>query len=321
MVIVITSTMYVRLGISNAEMALYTGSLYLPWVLKPFWSPIVDLLRSKREWIIVTQLLIAAALGGVAFFLTAENFFSLSLACFWVVAISSATHDIAADGYYMIALRQDQQSFFVGIRTTFYRLAMLTEGILLGVAGWLEHQGDRHVAWQWAVGGIAVLIGLGALYHAAALPKVEKVQQQTASSVFEGYWKTFFSYFNRKGIVPVLGFLLLYRLGEAQLAKMASPFFLDEISNGGLALQTEQVGFIKGTIGIIMLVLGGILGGILVSRNGLRYWLWWMMLAINLPNALYILLAATQSTNIWFISTCVGIEQFAFGYGFTAYFL
>lgn len=319
MVVVITSTMYIRLGIPNSEMALYTGSLYLPWVIKPFWSPFVDLLRSKREWVVVTQLAMGLGLAGVAFFLPGDNFFFFTLACFWVVAFSSATHDIAADGYYMLALRQDQQSFFVGIRTTFYRFAMLTEGILLGVAGYLEHKMDTPMAWSWTMALVAGVMALGALYHGFALPKVEKVQKQTLSSVFNGYGEIFASFFNRKKIIPILGFLLLYRLGEAQLAKMVSPFFLDEIGNGGLALATGEVGFVKGIIGIATLIIGGVLGGILVAKDGLKHWIWWMMLAINIPNMLYIMLAIAQPSNLWVIAAAVGVEQFGYGFGFTAY--
>lgn len=319
MVVVITSTMYIRLGISNAEMALYTGSLYLPWVLKPFWSPVVDLLRSKREWVVATQLAMALGLAGVAFFLPGENFFYFTIACFWVVAFSSATHDIAADGYYMLALRQDQQSFFVGIRTTFYRFAMLTEGILLGIAGWLEYRMERPMAWSVVLAGVAGFIALGAIYHAFILPQVENPQKQTFQSVFKGYGKIMSSFFTRKKMIPILGFLLLYRLGEAQLSKMASPFFLADVADGGLSLATEEVGFVKGIIGIITLIIGGLLGGILVSRHGLKRWLWWMMLAINLPNILYIMLAITQPDNLWYIAAAVGIEQFGYGFGFTAY--
>lgn len=319
MVVVITSTMYIRLGIPNAEMALYTGSLYLPWVIKPFWSPFVDLLRSKREWVVATQMAMALGLGGVAFFIPGDNFFFFTLACFWVVAFSSATHDIAADGYYMLALRQDQQSFFVGIRTTFYRFAMLTEGILLGVAGYLEHEMDRPMAWSWMMAGVAGLMALGALYHGFVLPRIEKVEKQTFSSVFKGYGEIFSSFFIRKKIIPIMGFLLLYRLGEAQLTKMVSPFFLDQAGNGGLALATEEVGFVKGIIGIATLIIGGVLGGILVSRNGLKHWLWWMMIAINMPNILYIILAVFQPSNLWVIAAAVGVEQFGYGFGFTAY--
>lgn len=322
MVVVITSTMYIRLGIPNSEMALYTGSLYLPWVIKPFWSPFVDLLRSKREWVIATQLAMGLGLAGVAFFMPGDNFFFFTLACFWVVAFCSATHDIAADGYYLLALREDQQSFFVGIRTTFYRFAMLTEGILLGIAGWLEHKMDRPVAWAWTMAGVAGIMALGALYHGFALPKVEKTEQvdkQTVASVFQGYGEILISFFNRKHILPILGFLLLYRLGEAQLAKMVSPFFLDDPANGGLALATEEVGFVKGIIGIVTLIVGGVLGGILVAKDGLKHWLWWMMIAINLPNILYVVLAITQPTNIWWIAASVGVEQFGYGFGFTAY--
>jgi PAT family beta-lactamase induction signal transducer AmpG len=321
LVVVITSTLYFKLGIPNAEMALYTSSLYLAWVLKPLWSPIVEIISTNRRWTVLTQLAMAATLVGVALFIPGDNFFFLTLACFWVTAFCSATHDIAADGFYLKALPEKEQSFFVGIRSTFYRFALFTEGLLLGLAGWLETEMRVSMAWSLTIGAAALLMALGAMYHSFSLPRVEvaKPAPKSVGEVFEGFGEIFISFFRRKRMGAILAFLLLYRLGEAQLAKMASPFLLAEAEAGGLGLTVAEVGLVKGIIGILGLILGGILGGIAISRNGLKYWLWWMILAINVPNLLYVLLALFQPESLWVIAASIGVEQFGYGFGFTAY--
>jgi PAT family beta-lactamase induction signal transducer AmpG len=318
--------MYKRLEISNTEIALYTSWLYLPWVIKPFWSPFVDLLKTKRFWIIIMQLFIGAGLAGVAFTLSTEKFFQYTLAFFWLLAFSSATHDIAADGFYMLGLKQHQQAYFVGIRSTFYRIAMLAgQGLLVILAGHLEEtSGKIYFAWQITFLLMTVLFFLFFIYHLFILPhpksdsRREKVKLQHFVAEFLG---TFVSFFKKKEIILIIFFILLYRLAEAQLVKMASPFLLDSKAVGGLGLSTSEVGFVYGTVGIIALSLGGILGGIAASRHGLKFWIWWMLLAINLPDLVYVYLAATQTSNFILINTCVAVEQFGYGFGFTAFML
>jgi PAT family beta-lactamase induction signal transducer AmpG len=511
-VMTVSVIMYKRLGISNTDIALYTSWLYLPWVIKPLWSPIVDLLKTKRLWIIIMQLFIGAGLAGVAFTIPVPNFFQYTLAFFWLLAFSSATHDIAADGFYMLGLSEHDQAFFVGIRSTFYRFAMITgQGLLIILAGffesntglppvdiqikampgtgvvqhfnpdsikvkpiegeqriivsesniildtenrpknridslknfvsewnttnnfyevektkaslkekkepsWLEkfladsfgpekkiipysdlsgnaaivnfylsnkpeageeiiinfgqESGDKSIEiregvrfvfnesnWDkpalaliqldpklkresyatfqarsgniplaWTITFI-ILTGMFVLffiYHKFILPyprtDVPAVQKEN-QSVFGEFFRTFALFFKKKRIGIILAFLLLYRLGESQLVKLASPFMLDVKEAGGLGLTTGDVGIIYGTIGIIGLTLGGILGGFLASRNGLKYWLWWMLIAINLPNTVYVYLSYALPDSFFIISLCVAIEQFGYGFGFTAYML
>jgi len=325
-VMTVSVIMYKRLEISNTEIALYTSWLYLPWVIKPFWSPFVDLLKTKRFWIIIMQLFIGAGLAGVAFTLSTEKFFQYTLAFFWLLAFSSATHDIAADGFYMLGLKQHQQAYFVGIRSTFYRIAMLAgQGLLVILAGHLEEtSGKIYFAWQITFLLMTVLFFLFFIYHLFILPhpksdsRREKVKLQHFVAEFLG---TFVSFFKKKEIILIIFFILLYRLAEAQLVKMASPFLLDSKAVGGLGLSTSEVGFVYGTVGIIALSLGGILGGIAASRHGLKFWIWWMLLAINLPDLVYVYLAATQTSNFILINTCVAVEQFGYGFGFTAFML
>ncbi len=521
-VMTVAVIMYKRLGISNTDIALYTSWLYLPWVIKPFWSPFVDLIKTKRWWIVSMQLLIGAGLAGVAFFIPAPFFFQATLAVFWLLAFSSATHDIAADGFYMLALDDSQQSFFVGIRSTFYRLAMITgQGLLIILAGALEvstgttplkievessntinneiyipsfensfaengdvyfysypekliistenisseqlnelkafakeqneingfinkevtttassventqtswwaknvseplgsfikenfgeneskktqqlsgnlqgnagliavslsskpkpgeemvlntrfSSGDKSIslisgerfvfnednwdkpayllvqidrkltdevsatlsavsgnlplAWSitfYILAGFFILIFI---YHRFILPKPasDAPQSHPSSEIMKQFGKTFSSFFQKKGIGLALAFMLLYRLSEAMLVKLASPFLLDSREVGGLGLTTGQVGFVYGTVGIIALTLGGIIGGVAASRKGLKYWIWPMALSITLPNAAYVYLAMATPDNMFLINLAIAFEQFGYGFGFTAYML
>jgi MFS transporter, PAT family, beta-lactamase induction signal transducer AmpG len=527
-VMLVSVIMYKRLGISNAEIALYTSWLYLPWVIKPLWSPLVDLVKTKRWWVVTMQLLVGAGLAGIAFTIPAPSFFQYSLAFMWLLAFSSATHDIAADGLYMLGLSKHNQAWFVGVRSTFYRIAMITgQGLLIIFAGYIEsnsglatvnvqvnaspnteitvpiHPSDlnispesgelRIITWpetieistnrreqtftdslklaarDWNVrqnfysvagmvasedpdaglvdqidtdapswwsrvvadnlgeflrrnfgpeidepadDGLAGNVGVvyfylsGApapgeevvlnfgresgdnsislvegerivftsenwnraamavvqldpkldvaseamfrgragniplawsitfflltgmfvfffLYHRVMLPRPDsdKPVVQGDQSIFAEFFRTFALFFQKKQIGVVLLFLLFYRFGEAQLVKLASPFLLDAQEVGGLALTTGEVGFVYGTVGILALTFGGILGGILASRHGLRFWLWPMIIAINLPNAVYIYLAYAIPDSFLLINIAVAVEQFGYGFGFTAYML
>jgi len=318
--------MYKKLGISNADIALYTSWLYLPWVIKPIWSPLVDIIRTKRFWIIGMQLVIGAAMAGVALTLPGPGFFRWSLVFFWLMAFSSATHDIAADGFYMLAIDDSNQAWFVGIRGTFYRLAMITgQGLLVILAGQLEVSlDDLPLAWALTMGAVAAMYLMFMVWHWFVLPRPDTDQpalSDTASGVVSGFIETFRAFFAKKGIWITILFVLFYRFAEAQLVKMASPFLLDNIEVGGLGLTTRQVGFVYGTVGIIALVLGGLLGGFVASRNGLKYWLWWMVAAINLPNAVYLFLSIIQPSSTLIVHLSVAVEQFGYGFGLTAFML
>ena len=522
LVMTVSVIMYKRLGISNTEIALYTSWLYLPWVIKPLWSPVVDNLKTKRFWIILMQVIIGAALGGVALTIPTAGFFKYSLAFFWLLAFSSATHDIAIDGFYMLGLSKHRQALFVGIRSTFYRFAMIAgQGLLIILAGYLEsitglptvttqvyatpgieirenanlepesmqappgeHQvillaspstlniatallsrdkadsiinyakesnrkngfyrseaeqlsvkstkesswwdrlvvsnlenvlrkyfgpeetsesqenlvgnvgllyfrlskrpenvdrvvvnfgresgdsslklleGDHFVftqnnwnkpfiaviqldpklttqseaifraragniplSWSFTFLGVAGLFLLFFLYHKRTLPyPASDAAGSSASgkSILAEFINTFALFFKKKNVGLIVAFLMLYRFAEAQLVKLAAPFLLDAREIGGLALTTGEFGFVYGTVGIIFLVLGGLLGGFLASKNGLKYWLWWMLLAINLPDAVYVYLSYTQPDNYWIINLMVALEQFGYGFGFTAFML
>lgn len=325
-VMTVSVILYKALGISNTEIAFYTGWLYLPWVIKPFWSPFVDIIRSKRWWIVVMQWCIGLSLAGVAFLLPTSVFFSATLAMFWLMAFASATHDIAADGFYMLALSEFQQSYFVGIRSTFYRFSTLfAQGALVSLAGWLEvRTGDVPLAWMLVIGLMSLIFCGAAIYHQIVLPRPAADQglpDRTARDIVREFADSFRTFFTKPGIGMALAFMFLYRLPEAQLVKMINPFLLDPVDKGGLGLSTLQIGITYGTVGIIGLITGGILGGIVAAMGGLKRCIRPMAWSMSLTCLTFVLLSKLDSPSILLIDVCVFVEQFGYGFGFTAYML
>lgn len=326
-VMTISVIMYKKLNISNTDIALYTSWLYLPWVIKPFWSPFVDLLKTKRWWIVTMQLLVGAGLAGIAFTIPMSNFFQITLAVFWLVAFSSATHDIAADGFYMLALDVPEQALYVGIRSTFYRIATIFgQGVLIVLAGGLENwTGNIPFAWSITFYILSGLFIAFCLYHKFILPtpKTDKstVTDVSASNIFKEFLATFITFFQKKQAGVAILFMLLYRLPEAQLVKLINPFLLDPLEKGGLGLSTAEVGIVYGTVGILGLTIGGIIGGICASKGGLQRWLWPMAWSISLTCLTFVYLGYFQPQSLIIINICVFIEQFGYGFGFTAYML
>jgi len=493
-VMLLAVVFYKKMGVSNTDIALYTSWLYLPWVVKPLWSPVVEVLRTKRFWIIAMQLLIGAGLGCVVLSIPSPMFFKISLGFLWLLAFSSATHDIAADGFYMLGLSEKDQAWYVGIRSTFYRLAMITgQGLLIILAGFIESrtglpdrvvhfkmdpieerlvvsplsqgfedsnaiqvkvlqeveahayapedwgiflksinqfnldrsqgvrqgvvpqltgspgtaevdrgvskslgsvvvmelqlekqppegedrvvtvgrtagdkgirlvnaervtfndktwnqpflvvvQGDSRLdpgaqarftfrsgniklSWMVTFSALAILFALFFFYHAWVLPHPETDRPGTASGLgpfFQEFAAVFVEFFKKKQIALAVLFILVYRLGEAQLVKIAPLFMLDTMEKGGLALTTAEYGFVYGTLGVVALTLGGIIGGMLASRHGLNHWILWMALAMNVPDLVFVFLAYLQPEQLSIVAGAVCVEQFGYGFGFTAYLL
>ena len=330
--------MFNNMGMSKGDMAMYTSLLYLPWVIKPLWSPFVDIIKTKRWWVVAMQIIMSAAFALLAFSLphpsaeviaagnTGVSVFAVTLVIFWITAFASATHDIAADGFYMLALKPDEQSLFVGIRSTFYRLSSIFgQGVLVVIAGLLERKtGDIPMAWSITLIISAVIFSLVTIWHIFRLPKPDADALRTTTSageIFREFGRTFATFFRKKGVLIAMLFMLLYRLPEAFLVKMMNPFLLDSMAEGGLGLSTESVGLVYGTVGVAALTVGGILGGIAASRWGLKKSMWPMALSLTLPCLSFVFLAAFQPDNIWIIGSCVALDQFGYGFGFTAYML
>ncbi len=368
----ISVTMFTKMGVSNGSMALFTSLLYLPWVIKPLWSPFVDIIRTKRWWVTAMQVLMSVCFVALALSLPSDagkleaarsadgstpvSLFTLTLIIFWVTAFASATHDIAADGFYMLGLSPGDQSLFVGIRSTFYRLAsVFGQGVLVVVAGLLETRlGDIPKSWFWTIIITAAVFAAVTLWHCFALPHPQgdrpaegfaspasassfghpqgdravsdsstasRFSGASAGGIFRNFGRTFSTFFRKPGVVLAVVFLLLYRLPEAFLIKMMNPFLLSPAEDGGLGLTTAQVGAVYGTAGVIALTAGGILGGMAVARWGLKRCLWPMALSLTLPSLAFIWLSLAKPSSMWVIGGFVCLDQFGYGFGFTAYML
>ena len=341
----ISVLMFAKMGVPNGEMALFTSLLYLPWTIKPLWSPFVDVIKTKRWWILSMQILMSVAFILLTLTLarpttqmiesgnTSMSMFTITLILFIITAFASATHDISADGFYMIALNQKDQSFYVGIRSTFYRLSnIFGQGVLVAIAGYIEtHYSDIPLSWTITLGVSAAMFSLVSIYHLFALPKVESNSSgatgtptnfsNSAKEILQGFGQSFATFFSKKGLVLAIAFMLLYRLPEAFLLKLCTPFLVADQASGGLGMSTQDVGIAYGTIGVLFLTIGGIVGGVMASRWGLRKSLWPMAACMTLPCLSFVYLAAAQPENVVIISVCIAIEQFGYGFGFTAYML
>lgn len=322
LVMTVAVVFYKNLGISNTQIALFTSLLYWPWVIKPLWSPLVDVIGAKRMWIASMQAVIAAGIFGVGLFATSSVFFAATLACFSLLAFASATHDIAADGFYMIGLSDHAQAWWVGIRSSFYRLGFMAGGLLIMAVGLLEDRFTLPEAWRYTFMATATAYAGLACYHLLCLPRSETVRTvASASQVARDSVDAFATFFQKPGVGIGVAYVLFYRFAEGQLAKLAQPFLLDTREAGGLAMTNVEVGFIYNTVGVAMLVLGGIVGGLTAATFGLGRWLLPMAMAINIPNLVYVALAYVAPENNAPVVLGVAVEQFGYGFGFAGYML
>ncbi|MFT4973339.1 MAG: PAT family beta-lactamase induction signal transducer AmpG [Saprospiraceae bacterium] len=324
-IISVSVIMYKSLGINNEDIGIYTSLLYLPWVIKPLWSPFIDLYSTKRKWFLAMQLVISIAFLLVGLTIPMNNFFIISLAVFWVAAFASASNDVASDGFYMLALEKEQQSFFLGIRSTFYRLSMLTgNGLIVIIGGYLEQEyGDKHKAWSYTMIIVGFIMTVLTIYNYFSTPRTETNinDKQIKSEPKVSFGAVFSSFFQKKQIGLALAFILLFRLGESQLLKMLTPFLIDNQDVGGMGLTTQDVGVIYGTFGVISLTIGGIVGGIVISRDGLGKWMLPMILAMHLPIVGFILLSHFHPESVYYVYATVIAEQFGYGFGFAAFMM
>ncbi len=336
----ISVMMFAKMGVPNGDMAFFTSLLYLPWMIKPFWSPFVDVMKTKRWWTVTMQVIMSIAFLLLVLTLptpsveqitsgtTPMSMFMVTLILFIITAFASATHDIAADGFYMLGLDTGTQAEFVGIRSTFYRLSnIFGQGVLVAIAGWVELEyNDIPLSWNVTLIVATVIFALVTVYHLFIIPKPDADRptiegKATAGAIFAEFGRSFKTYFMKKGVWLAIIFMLCYRLPEAFLLKLCMPFLVASQEAGGLGMSTANVGIAYGTIGTIFLTVGGILGGIFASRLGLKKSLWVMAACMTLPCITFVYLAVAQPTNLAIIATAISIEQFGYGFGFTAYML
>ena len=336
--------LFAKMGVPNDQLAFFTTLLYFPWFLKGLWSPLVDVVKSKRWWIIAMQVLMAVICALLIFSIpspdpeliatkqTPVSLFRFTLILFIIMAFASATHDIAADGYYMLAHNPSSQARFIGIRSTFYRISTIFgTGVLLGIAGVLENKtGDVPYSWKITIAIAAFILFVLCLYHIFALPRVEQTETETDENSGQRMWEALKTFFTKPGILLAVLFMLLYRLPEGLLVKMSMPFLIDapevtmrdgQFIGGGLGMSTLHVSLVYGIAGTFFLLLGGILGGIYISRRGLKRSLWFMAAMLTIPNLVYVYLSIAQPTNLWLIGSVISLEQFGYGFGFTAYMM
>ena len=336
----ISVMMFTKMGVPNGDMSFFTTLLYFPWFLKGLWGPIVDVVKTKRWWIVGMQVLMTALMviltitlpkpdvATIASGATPISMFTLTLVLFIIAAFASATHDIAADGYYMLAHSPSSQAAFIGVRSTFYRIAsVFGQGVLVAIAGIIETRTDDiPLSWQITLGVSAVVFFLITLYHIFVLPhsaddKTRISEGASATAGITEFLRSFESFITKPGCLLAIAFMLLYRLPEGFLIKLCMPFLVHSTAKGGLGLSTETVGIVYGTIGVVALLGGGIVGGLFASKLGLKKSLWWMAAGMTLPCLTFVYLAVAQPTNLVIITTALCIEQFGYGFGFTAYML
>lgn len=339
--------MYNKLGVPNDQIGLWTSLIAFPWTLKMLWGPLVDLTLTKRRWILATQALILVGLAAATWAVGLPSFLPVTLGVFAGLAFLSATHDIAADGFYLLALDKEQQAFFVGIRSTFYRLATIFgTGFLVWLAGRFlaltpESRpadgfsrfllgidtgatsliaNDVARAWALALGFGVVIYGVGFLLNSLLLPKPASDGPRGHSEPGERtpWLEAMSSFFRQRRIFWILAFILFYRFGESMIGKMSGPFLQDPVGKGGLGVPTDQIGIISGTIGVLALTLGGILGGFVIAKWGIKRCLWPMVLSLNIPNLFYVW-AAFAKPGVGAVTGLIAVDQFGYGFGFSAY--
>ncbi len=321
---VVSVLLYADLGFANDTITYWTGYLYLPWILKMFWSPVVDANSTKRRWLLIAQTVLGVLFIAIAGTLLLQTFqtlqntgsmtiFTLTLFGFLMGAFASATLDIATDGYYLLALSPEKQSSFVGVRTIFYRLAMiLGSGILVSAVGTLAKHGLA-VPYNWAIffASLGLLFIGFTLFHSFILPKPSE-DKPVALAQHTAWKEAFKTYFTQKNILYILLFILLYRFGEALLEKIVPLFLLKPVAEGALGLSMQDYGFIKGTLGLGAIIAGNLLGGWLLGKFGFKKCIWPFACALVLPNVFYVYLAMVKPT-LSMVALLITLENFGYG--------
>jgi MFS transporter, PAT family, beta-lactamase induction signal transducer AmpG len=323
MIMFVLGIMYKNFGVSNAKITLYTGMLVMPWVIKPLWASLIDVFMTKRWWIYMMEIIVGCLFLVMAFVVKTPNYFLLSIAVAWIIAFLSSSHDIATDGFYLMELDQSQQSFFVGVQSASYNIGKIcATGLIVMLCGFIyDGTNNYFTAWTFGltvVGGICIALGL---YHKIILPKDEKKEHKNLKQAVHEFCEVYVDFFKLKGLIMAFLFLFFYKLSESMISTILPLFLLDPVSRGGLGLTNAFTGLAYGTVSPLAIILGGFLGGYAIYRKGFRYWIWWMLLAVNSPNAVYIILARFHIQSHAVILSCIAFEQFCFSFGYSAYLI
>lgn len=310
--------MYKDLGVSNEAITYWTSLLILPWSLKPLFSLVMELFGTKRQYVILTEMISALMFGLVCFALPLPNFFAITLTLMGVMAVSGSMHDIAGDGVYMEQLTTAQQGQCAGWQGAFYNLAkLLTNGGLVYLAGYLSTSYGIVTAWMIIMAICAVLMLGLSLWHMVVLPREQgRVGAKTFDEGVSELLVVVKSFFQKKYIWLYLAFIFLYRLAEGLTMKVAPLFLKDNVADGGIGLSNESYGLIYGSAGTIAFILGSIVSGYYIAHFGLKRVLSSLVLIFNVPFAVYLLLAIYQPSNLWLIGTGIVFEYFSYGFGF-----
>ena len=316
--------MYKGLGVSDAKIAFWTSLIMLPWTLKPLWSPLLEMYRTKKFFVVLTQMVSGVTFGLIALSLHLPSFFAVTIALFAIVAFSGATHDVACDGVYMDELNAQEQAKYIGWQGAFYNLAkILANGGLVWLAGMLKDEFGVVHAWMIVMlmcAGIMILIGL---YHIRILPSGGGASGEvnTVRDALNVLWEVIRSFFQKKHIAFYIVFIILYRFAEGYALKIVPLFLKAPVADGGLGLSTQDIGLVYGTFGAGAFILGSLLAGYYISAYGLRKTLFSLCCAFNIPFLVYLLLALYQPSNLLIIGTAIVFEYLGYGFGFVGLML
>ena len=311
--------MFSDMGVSNAQIAFWTSLIMLPWTLKPLWSPFLEMFKTKKYFVVATQMVTGVAFGLVALSLPLPDFFCYAIAFMGVIAFSGATHDIAGDGVYLTELNATMQAKYIGWQGAFYNLAkILTNGGLVYLAGSLKDSISIVHAWMVIMGICAAIMVVLSLYHVRMLPSggAASGDVRTVKDAMHMLWEVIRTFFQKKYIVWYICFIILYRFAEGYAMKIVPLFLKAGIDQGGLGLPVQEIGIIYGTFGAAAFVLGSILAGYYISALGLRKTLFSLCCVFNIPFVVYLLLAIYQPSNVWVIGSAIVFEYFGYGFGF-----
>jgi len=320
-----SAIMYKNFGISDTSIAFWTSLIMLPWTLKPLWGPFLEMFKTKKYFVYITQIFTGCLFGLVALSLKLDHFFAISISLLAIIAMSASTHDTAADGIYLNELDSKQQAKYVGWQGAFYNIAKIVSGgLLVYLAGELEKKYSLMNAWGIVMLLYAIIMIVLGLYNMKVLPTGGN--SKNVNSLKEGFTvlqEVIITFFQKKNIGYGIIFILCYRFAEGQAIKITPLFFKASRSAGGLGLSTSQIGLLYGVFGAAAFVLGSIIAGYYVSNKGglTRKPLLVLCTFFNLPFAAYAYLAMVQPESLNVIATAVAIEYFGYGFGFVGLIL